>query len=277
MSLWLTTEIYLLTSTPNLQTNTNIYSSHPSILYIQKKPFLSVLHSVYDVSVLPTLHFMLALLNLSLTSINMGGRYHQKYKNCNRFKQFCPVVMAVGRRFYCSVIFVPFNHIYYLHNAGFTSNCCQNVLVNYTDVSPCFLSGPQRNPQVSAQSLHGPRIYLIYKIFLSGTQGFFVPFFFMAYLLLCAWFISDFLGIYLLYVCAFLNGPGIAVRTKMKRVLALRVLVFRILVFRTPLFIRSVVSSLYSFPNISHCNTERWSTSFPMPPELMRFCFEPVV
>ena len=70
MSLWLTTEIYLLISTPNLQTNTNIYSIHPAILYIPKKPFLSVLHSVYDVSVLPTLHFILALLNLPLTSLN---------------------------------------------------------------------------------------------------------------------------------------------------------------------------------------------------------------
>ena len=33
----------------------------------KKKPFLSVLHSVYDVSVLPTLNFILALLNLPLT------------------------------------------------------------------------------------------------------------------------------------------------------------------------------------------------------------------
>ena len=33
-------------------------------------PFLSVLHSVYDVSVLPTLRFILALLNLPLTSLN---------------------------------------------------------------------------------------------------------------------------------------------------------------------------------------------------------------
>ena len=39
-------------------------------LYIQKKPFLSVLHSVYDVSALPTLRFILALLNLPLTSLN---------------------------------------------------------------------------------------------------------------------------------------------------------------------------------------------------------------
>ena len=69
MSLWLTTEIYLLISTPNLQTNTNIYSIHPAILYIQKKPFLSVLHSVYDVSVLPTLHFILAMLNLPLQTV----------------------------------------------------------------------------------------------------------------------------------------------------------------------------------------------------------------
>ena len=47
-----------------------LYSIHPAILYIQKKPFLSVLHSVYDVSVLSTLHFILALLNLPLTSLN---------------------------------------------------------------------------------------------------------------------------------------------------------------------------------------------------------------
>ena len=64
----LTNDGNLLISTPNLQTN--IYSIHPAILYIQKKPFLSVLHSVYDVSVLPTLHFILALLNLPLTSLN---------------------------------------------------------------------------------------------------------------------------------------------------------------------------------------------------------------
>ena len=70
VSLWLTTEVYLLTSTPNLQTNTNIYSIHLAILYIQKKPFLSVLHSVYDVSALPTLRFILALPNLPLTSLN---------------------------------------------------------------------------------------------------------------------------------------------------------------------------------------------------------------
>ena len=55
---------------PWLQTNINIYSNYPAILYIQKKPFLSVLHSVYDVSVLPTLRFIFALLNLPLTSLN---------------------------------------------------------------------------------------------------------------------------------------------------------------------------------------------------------------
>ena len=71
----------------------------------------------------------------------------------------------------------------------------------------------------------------IYNISFKNTW-FFVPFFSMAYLLLCAWFITDFLRIYLLYVCAFLNHPGIAVRTKMKRVLVFRVLVFQVLVFR---------------------------------------------
>ena len=45
-------------------------SIHLAILYIQKRPFLSVLHSVYDVSALPTLRFILALPNLPLTSLN---------------------------------------------------------------------------------------------------------------------------------------------------------------------------------------------------------------
>ena len=45
-----------------------LYSScHP---LLPKKPFLSALHSVYDVSVLSTLRFILALLNLPLTSLN---------------------------------------------------------------------------------------------------------------------------------------------------------------------------------------------------------------
>ena len=58
----------------------------------------------------------------------------------------------------------------------------------------------------------------------------------MAYLLLWAWFIPDFLRIYLLYFRAFLNGLGIAVRTKMKRVLVFWVLVFRVLGFRVLVF-----------------------------------------
>ena len=49
------------------------------------------------------------------------------------------------------------NYIYYLHNVGLTSDCCQNVLSNYTTVSPRFLPGPQRNLHVTARSLHGPR------------------------------------------------------------------------------------------------------------------------
>ena len=60
-----------------------------------------------------------------------------------------------------------------------------------------------------------------------------MPFFSMACLLLCAWFIPDFLCIYLFSFCAFLNGPGIAVRTKMKRVLVFRVLVFPVLGLRS--------------------------------------------
>ena len=58
----------------------------------------------------------------------------------------------------------------------------------------------------------------------------------MTYLLHFAWFISDFLRIYLLYFCAFLKGPGIAVRTKIKRVLVFRVLIFRVLLFRALAF-----------------------------------------
>ena len=64
------TVAYLLTSTPNLQTNTNIYSIHLVIPYILKKLFLSVEHSAYDVSVLPTPRLILALLNLPLTPLN---------------------------------------------------------------------------------------------------------------------------------------------------------------------------------------------------------------
>ena len=63
-----------------------------------------------------------------------------------------------------------------------------------------------------------------------------MSFFSMTYLLLCTLFISDFLRIYLLYFSAFLNGPGIAVRTRIKRVLVFRVLVFRVLVFRVLVF-----------------------------------------
>ena len=36
--------------------------------------------------------------------------------------------------------------------------------------------------------------------------------------------------------CAFLNGPGIAVRTKMKRVLVFRALIFRVSVFQVLVF-----------------------------------------
>ena len=79
MSLWLTTEVYLLTSTPNLQTNTNIYSIHLAILYIQKKPFLSVLHSVYDVSALPTLRFILAPAQLTTYLLKRG--YNRNFVN----------------------------------------------------------------------------------------------------------------------------------------------------------------------------------------------------
>ena len=41
-------------------------------------------------------------------------------------------------------------------------------------------------------------IFFIYIIFLSGIQVFFVQFFSMAYLLLCAWFITDLLRIYII-------------------------------------------------------------------------------
>ena len=54
VSLWLTTVAYLLTSAPNLQTNTNIYSIHLVIPYTLKMLFLSVKHSAYNVSVLTT-------------------------------------------------------------------------------------------------------------------------------------------------------------------------------------------------------------------------------
>ena len=70
VSLWLTKVVYLQTSIQNLRTNSNIYSIHLTIPYILKEPFLSVQHSVYDVSVLPMLRLILALLNLPLTSLN---------------------------------------------------------------------------------------------------------------------------------------------------------------------------------------------------------------
>ena len=70
VSVSLTNDGSISTDLPNLQTNTNIYSIHLAILHIQKKPFFLVLHSVYDVSALPTLRFILALPNLPLTSLN---------------------------------------------------------------------------------------------------------------------------------------------------------------------------------------------------------------
>ena len=79
-----------------------------------------------------------------------------------------------------------------------------------------------------------------------------MPFFSMADLLLCALFSPDFLRICLLYFCAFLNGPGIALRTKMKRVLVFRVLVFRVLGFRVLGFRVLVFRVLgLSFPGLS--------------------------
>ena len=60
--------------------STDLYTKptdkHQHLLYSSchplhtKKPFLSVLHYVYDVSALPTLRFILALPNLPLTSLN---------------------------------------------------------------------------------------------------------------------------------------------------------------------------------------------------------------
>ena len=67
-----------LTNDGNISTDlyTKSIDKHQHLLYSSyhplhtKKPFLSVLHFVYDVSVLPTLRFILALLNLPLTSLN---------------------------------------------------------------------------------------------------------------------------------------------------------------------------------------------------------------
>ena len=66
-----------LTNDGNISTDlyTKPTDKHQHLLYsschpLHTKPFLSVLHSVYDVSVLPTPHFILALLNLPLTSLN---------------------------------------------------------------------------------------------------------------------------------------------------------------------------------------------------------------
>ena len=67
-----------LTNDGNISTDlyTKPTDKHQHLLYSScrplqaKNPFLSVLHSVYDVSVLPTLRFILARLNLSLISLN---------------------------------------------------------------------------------------------------------------------------------------------------------------------------------------------------------------
>ena len=67
-----------LTNDGNISTDlyTKPTDKHQHLLYSSchpihtKKSFLSVLHSVYDISVLPMLCFILALLNLPLASLN---------------------------------------------------------------------------------------------------------------------------------------------------------------------------------------------------------------
>ena len=75
----------------------------------------------------------------------------------------------------------------------------------------------------------------IHNISFKNT-GFFGAFLFYGSFAALRVIYSRFPSHYLLYFCAFLNGPGIALRTKMKRVLVFRVLVFRVLGFRVLVF-----------------------------------------